>query len=110
MQQSGFITFTDPGDWTADDEDMDGGAITNGFYIAIQRTYAPVVAVLPVESFFKTFISLAGDTGMYIGGDGIIKLPYLTGAPAVPVNGMAWFEADGLHIYYNAAEKVVAGA
>ena len=40
----------------------------------------------------------------------VIQLPVLAGAPGTLVNGMCWMEADGLHIYYNGAEKVVAGA
>jgi hypothetical protein len=37
------------------------------------------------------------------------KVPYLTGAPSLLNNGMIWMESDGLHIYYNSTEKVVAG-
>ncbi len=39
----------------------------------------------------------------------VIHLPYLTKAPISVANGDLWMEADGLHIYYNGAEKVVAG-
>ena len=42
--------------------------------------------------------------------DGSIILPYLGAAPGTAANGAIWMEADGLHIYYNGAEKVVAGA
>jgi len=42
--------------------------------------------------------------------DGVVTLPYLAGAPAGLANGMVWMETDGLHLYYNGAEKVVAGA
>jgi len=38
-----------------------------------------------------------------------LKIPYLGAAPAVLTNGKIWMESDGLHIYYNGAEKVVAG-
>ncbi len=38
-----------------------------------------------------------------------LQLPYLTQAPATLANGMMWMENDGLHIYYNGAEKIVAG-
>lgn len=38
-----------------------------------------------------------------------LRLPYLTGVPASVDNGSIWMEADGLHIYYNGAEKLVAG-
>jgi hypothetical protein len=41
---------------------------------------------------------------------GAIQLPYLGAAPAGLANGMIWMENDGLHIYYNGAEKTVAGA
>lgn len=36
-------------------------------------------------------------------------LPVLAGVYAGVINGSIWMEADGLHIYYNGAEKVVAG-
>ena len=49
---------------------------------------------------------IMGGTG---GDDERFKLPYLTGAPATVNNGSIWMEADGLHIYYNGAEKLVAG-
>jgi len=39
-----------------------------------------------------------------------LQIPYLAGAPATLTNGMIWMEADGLHLYYNNAEKVVAGS
>jgi hypothetical protein len=38
-----------------------------------------------------------------------LQVPYLTGVPASVANGSVWMEADGLHIYYGGAEKVVAG-
>ncbi len=37
-----------------------------------------------------------------------LQFPILAGA-AGATNGMMWMENDGLHIYYNGAEKVVAG-
>ena len=43
------------------------------------------------------------------GDDERLRLPYLTGVPASVDNGSIWMEADGLHIYYNGAEKLVAG-
>lgn len=39
-----------------------------------------------------------------------LQVPYLGSAPATLTNGMIWMESDGLHIYYNDAEKVVAGS
>jgi len=109
MGRSGLIDFSAPADWTADDEDLDGNAITNAFYVAITRTRGGVIPTLPTENYFKTYVEQTGNTGMKVDGQGVIKLPCLTAAPAVPENGMLWMEADGLHIYYNAAEKLVAG-
>lgn len=42
--------------------------------------------------------------------DSRIRVPYLAAVPGSADNGSVWMEADGLHIYYNGAEKVVAGA
>ncbi len=44
-----------------------------------------------------------------IKADGSIMLPVLAGIPGGAANGAIWMEADGLHIYYNGAEKIVAG-
>ncbi len=107
FQNSGFIVFDDPGDWTMDDEAEVNGDITNAYYIKIVRTYAPNIPTLPKEDYFKTFSSQA--IGMEIRGDGVVDLPYLGAAPANLDNGMIWMEADGLHIYYGGAEKIVAG-
>lgn len=41
--------------------------------------------------------------------DEALQLPYLTAAPATLANGMMWMESDGQHLYYNNAEKIVAG-
>lgn len=49
---------------------------------------------------------LMGGTG---GDDERLRVPYLTGVPASVDNGSIWMEADGLHIYWNGAEKLVAG-
>ena len=38
-----------------------------------------------------------------------LTVPYLTAAPSTLTNGSIWMESDGLHIYYNNAEKLVAG-
>lgn len=108
--KSGLINFPAPGDWTKDDEDLDGNAITDAYYMAVERTYAPNVPTLPTEDYFKIYLEQGGDTGMQILGDGSIKLPYLTAAPANLTNGRCWMENDGLHIYYGDAEKLVAGA
>ena len=108
FQQSGQLLFNAPTDWTKDDEDMDGNAITNAYYIAIQRTRTQLFPTLPVENYFKIFDSLSA--GMYIRGDGVVKLPYTGGAPDSLVNGMIWMEADGLHMYRGGAEYTVTGS
>jgi len=41
--------------------------------------------------------------------DEALKVPYLSQAPGTLVNGMIWMESDGLHIYYDGGEKLVAG-
>ena len=38
-----------------------------------------------------------------------LQLPYRAGAPGTLANGMVWMESDGLHLYYNGAEKLVVG-
>ncbi len=38
-----------------------------------------------------------------------LVLDYVGAAPASLVNGMVWMESDGLHLYYNGAEKLVVG-
>lgn len=106
---SGLISFPAPGDWTKDDEAEANGDITDAYYIKIVRTYNFVVPVLPIESYFKVYEEQVGDTGMDIRGDGAVKFPYLTSDPGNLSNGLVWFESDGMHIYYNGAEKLVAG-
>ena len=109
FQNSGTVTFSAPTltNWQADDQAMDGGAITNAFYIAIKRTKLGAYTE-PVEDYFKLYPDQEG--GMSIRGDGVVQLPYLGAIPANPVNGMIWMESDGLHLYYGGAEKVVAGS
>lgn len=107
FQQSGLIVFNAPGDWTKDDEAEVNEDITNAYYVKIVRTYAPVIAILPVEDYFKTFS--AQSIGMEIKGDGVVKLPYIGTAPSNLENGMVWMESDGLHLYYAGAEKLVTG-
>jgi len=99
-----------PVDW-AETSHADGasGAITEGYYIRIARTTGGTIPTLPTESYFKIYLEQGGDTGMKIDGQGVVKLPYITGAPSTPENGMIWMESDGLHLYYNNAEKTVAG-
>jgi hypothetical protein len=103
--QSGQITFNAPGDWTKDDESMDATAITDAYYIAIQRTYAAAMTA-PVEDYFKIYSSLGA--GMKIKGTGIITASYTTAAPSVPENGDLWMESDGVHAYYNGGENTLA--
>lgn len=106
--KSGLIYFPAPGDWTPDDQAVVNGDITNAYYIKIQRTYNFVVSVLPIEAYFKIYEEQIGETGMEIRGNGVVKLPYLT-TYTPSENGDVWMESDGLHIYYNGVEKVVAG-
>ena len=54
----------------------------------IKRTYSFVVPVLPVESYFKIYSEIFGDSGMEIRGDGVIKFPYLTSDPGDLGNGL----------------------
>jgi|TARA_R100000501_G_C2598846_1_gene96574 hypothetical protein len=42
-----------------------------------------------------------------IKGTGVVQLPVLGAIPSSPVNGMIWMEADGLHVYWNGAERLV---
>ena len=107
FQNSGTITFPKPALWDLDDEAEANGDITNAYYIGIKRTKLGAYTY-PTESFFKIYVDQEG--GMSIRGDGVVQLPYLGAIPANPVNGMIWMEADGLHLYYGGAEKVVAGA
>ncbi len=73
------------------------------------------VALMTLDTSARTLqIFTNADPGIVtIGGDGAddasLVLPYLTGIPGTVANGAIWMEADGLHIYYNAAEKLVAG-
>jgi len=108
FQNSGDIVFSAPGDWVKDDQMLVDTDITNAYYIGIKRTYASPIRRLPVEDYFRTYANRS--TGMEIRGDGAVVLPYVSAIPASPVNGMIWMESDGLHIYYNGAERTVAGA
>lgn len=101
------------------------GASTSGFRIGgffrIQDIFDGNVTLLDFATQGRTLaIGIAADPidvtqhGDYImggtgGDDEKLQVPYLTGAPATLANGMIWMEADGLHIYYNGAEKLVAG-
>ncbi|KKL60683.1 hypothetical protein LCGC14_2202860, partial [marine sediment metagenome] len=106
-QNSGFLTFDAPGAWAKDDQAEVNADITNAYYIGVKRTRNGAYTT-PTEDFFKIFANQAG--GMNIRGDGVVTLPYLGAIPANPVNGMAWMEADGLHVYYNGAERTVTDA
>ena len=86
--QSGLITFNEPGGWAKDDQSPDGSAITNEYWIAIRRTYAPVIAVKPVEDYFKTFEDK--ETGMKIDGHGFIT-------PRISADA----DAPNISIYYS---------
>lgn len=106
FQNSGNITFDAPGDWTKDDEAEVNGDITEAFYVKLMRQYDTLIATLPAEDRIRIFTDTAA--GMSILGSGLVVLPYLSGLPADVVNGAIWMEADGLHVYYNGAEALVA--
>ena len=108
FQRNGNIAFNAPGDWTKDDQAIVNGDITDAYYIKIVRTYAPVIVTQPIEMIFYIYPERAGETGMQVRGNGTVKLPYLTGAPADLVNGLMWMESDGLHVYYNGGEQILA--
>jgi hypothetical protein len=62
------------------------------------------------DAELKISMHLAGSEVEYFTlKGGAIKIPYLGAAPSTLENGMLWVESDGLHIYYNDAEKTVAG-
>jgi len=109
FQRSGVIDWEAPGDWATGNQAQAVADISAAYYLKITRTVGGVIPTLPIERDFKINKEQGGDTGMEITGHGIIKLPYLTGAPARLENGMIWMEGDGLHIYYDDSESVVAG-
>jgi len=108
FQNSGNITFDAPGDWAKDDEAEANGDIVNAYYIKLMRQYDSLIPQLPTEDRFTIVTDQAA--GMSILGSGLVVLPYLSGIPADVANGAIWMESDGLHIYYNDAEKTVAGS
>ena len=108
FKRSGNIDWSAPVDWIEVSQAEAPGDIKEAYYIKITRTVGGVIPTLPTERNFTINAERGGDTGMEITGHGVIKLPYLTGAPARLENGMMWAEVDGLHIYYNNLEKVVA--
>ena len=103
MQTSGNIIFTAPGDWTKDDEDMDGNPITDAYYVAIQRTRGPVIVTLPVESYFKTFASQ--ETGMSIDGGGFVKPRSAVDASA-PNNSIYYSTTQSKLVYKDSGGSV----
>jgi len=107
--QSGLIDWEAPGGWnTTNKADGVTGDITAGYYIRITRTRG-TIPTEPIEEYFRICLEQGGDTSYKVKGDGRVKLPYLTAAPTDLENGDTWMEADGLHIYYGGAEKLVAG-
>jgi hypothetical protein len=106
--KSGLIDFSAPTDWTADDEAEVNADITNAYYVKIVRTVGGVIPTLPVEARLYTYLEQSGDTGMEVRGNGVIKLPYLAASPSTVNHGLIWMEDDGLHVYYNNAERVVS--
>ncbi len=105
LTDNGQFNFNAPSDWTKDDEAEANGDITNAYYIKVVRTRNNLVQN-PVENYFKTRASKS--SGMEIRGDGVVKLPYVGGAPSDLENGMIWMESDGLHIYAGDSESILS--
>jgi len=105
FQNSGSIVFSaaDLVGWSADDEDLDGNAITNAYYIALSRNYAPAVPTLPTEEYFKIFASQA--TGMAIDGQGYIQPR--SSADADAPNSSIYYSADSSALVYKDAGGTV---
>ena len=76
--------------------------------LKIGNQYADVTGGLNLYTANTLRLSIDGN-GFFDFQSSSVKLPYLGAAPGTLVNGMIWMESDGLHIYYNGAEKVVAG-
>ncbi len=106
FQQSGNIRFAAPVGWSKDDEAEANGDITNAYYIKIERTRVGNPAIDAVENHFKTFLTQSG--GMNIRGDGVVQFPYLVADPGTLINGLMWYEADGVHAVFNGAENILA--
>ncbi len=79
LQNSGNISFADPGDWVTTDTAESSADITEAYYIKIVRTKLGTYTQ-PIEDYIKTFVSR--DTGMLIRGDGTISPADLTDADA----------------------------
>jgi len=107
--KSGLIDWMAPIGWAEDDASPDGDAITEGYYLGIKRTYAFNIPVEPVEDYFKIYLEQAGESGLKITGNGILKLPVLTDNPNAVYgitleNGMLWAEATAFHCFINDTE------
>ncbi len=107
-RQSGGYIWDAPGNWVEVSQAEGVGDISEGYYIKVSRTRNTVLTV-PTEEICDIHLDSSGDTGMKIKANGVVRLPVLTGISADVENGDIWMEADGLHIYYNGAEKLVAG-
>ena len=103
FKSSGNIIFADPGDWSKDDESMDGTAITDAFYVAIQRTRAAVIATLPTEDYFKTYASQ--NTGMVIDGGGFIQ-PRNAADGSAPNNSIYYSTDQSVLVYKDSGGSV----
>ena len=103
--KDGVIVFDAPGDWAVGNQAEDAADITSAYYVKITRTRNTLVTS-PTENIFQIFASKAAS--MKIKGNGVISLPYLSAIPSGVENGDIWMESDGLHVYYNGAEKVVS--
>ena len=85
--------------------DVGDGFVTVYNFDMDARTMVVGATADRIASTFHGSIKMTGTTT----ADEALQLPYLTAAPSTLVNGMMWMESDGLHIYYNGAEKLVAG-
>ena len=103
FKSSGNIIFADPGDWSKDDESMDGTAITDAFYVAIQRTRGAVIATLPTEDYFKTYASQ--NTGMVIDGGGFIQ-PRSAADGSAPNNSIYYSSTQSKLVYKDGSSTV----
>jgi hypothetical protein len=103
MQHSGNIIFNAPGDWTKDDEDIDGNAITDAYYVAITRTVVGAVPTLPVEDYFKTFADQA--TGMSVDGGGFVK-PRNAADASAPNNSIYYSSTQSKLVYKDSGSTV----
>lgn len=97
------ITLTDD-DLNVDDAFLinDANDTTTGSLTMVNCTASSTVTAAVVDTQYIEYSS----GGPVILRD-VLQLQNLSGVPSSPTNGMIWMESDGLHIYYNGAEKKV---